>query len=170
MVYLYMQESAFSIKEIETVRKPIFQIIKTNRIKNMVRLGEMLVELGYDERFAFHYNMVHILKYFDIYKREGRYQHIDPETIQDSDMMICWRCDKRQKYPEYPKGVSVIKARLKICRTCLREENLITGESFAELVGIYSYLQFKYSNVLDKSMYEKFWELALYGKSSSVSG
>ena len=168
MVYLHMQESAFSTKEIETIRKPLFQIINTNKIKNKVKLGEMLVELGYDARFGFHYNMVYILKYYDIYKKEGYYQHVDPQTLEDKDMMVCWRCDKKQKYPEFPLGVAYIKARLKICRTCLREENLITGESYTELVGIYSFLQFRYKNVLDKSMYNRFWELAIYGKSSSV--
>lgn len=154
-----MQESAFTQKELKQMRKPLFQIIKTNRMTNMVKIGKMLVELGFDEKCSFHYNMVYILKYFDIHKLEGYYQHVDPETITDShDYVECWRCEKNQKFPEFPKGVNELKSRIKICRTCLREENLVTGESIAELVGIYSYLQHRYRHCLEKWMYRRFWE------------
>lgn len=165
-----MQESCFSKKELAAIKKPLFQIIKTNKIKNMVKLGKMLVDLGYDQRFGFHYNMVYVLKYFDIHKKDGYYQYIDPEKQEyDYNYQECWRCEKMQKFPEFPKGVTYIKSRLKICKTCIREENLITGESYPELIGIYSYLQYKYNYRLEKWMYRRFWEDVIYGKSSSVN-
>ena len=75
-----MQESAFTKKELQAVKKPLLQIIKTNRITNMVKLGKMLESLGYDERFGYHYNMVHVLKFHDIHKKDGHYQYIDPKN------------------------------------------------------------------------------------------
>ena len=66
-----MQESAFTKKELQAVKKPLLQIIKTNRITNMVKLGKMLESLGHDERFTYHYNMVHVLKFHDIHKKDG---------------------------------------------------------------------------------------------------
>jgi len=158
-----MQESAFTKKELQAVKKPLLQIIKTNRITNMVKLGKMLESLGHDERFTYHYNMVHVLKFHDIHKKDGYYQYIDPENADYSDDLYleCWRCDKKQKFPEFPKGVTYIKTRLKICKTCLREENLITGESYTELIGIYSYLQYRYNYRLEKWMYRRFWESVL---------
>ena len=166
-----MQESCFTKKELQSIKKPLFQIIKSNKMKNMVKLGKMIAEVSGDPRFAFHYNMVYVLKYYDIQKVDGYYQYIDPETQEyDYNYMECWRCEKKQKFPEFPKGVTWIKARLKICKTCLREENLATGESYQELIGIYSYLQYKYSYRLEKWMYRRFWEDVIYGKSSSVKG
>ena len=158
-----MQESAFSKKELQAVRKPLLQIVKSNKIKNMVKLGQMLTDLGFDERFSYHYNMVYVLKYHDIYKRNGHYQYIDPKSMDYTDDLYleCWRCDKKQKFTEHPLGVTWIKARLKICKSCLREENLITGESYAELIGIYSFLQHHYSYRLEKWMYRRFWECVL---------
>ena len=155
-----MQESAFTKKELNEIRKPLLQILKNNKVKNMVKLGNMLVDLGYDQRFAFHYNMVYVLKYHDIQKKDGVYQYINPKTADYSDDLYleCWRCEKKQKFPEFPKGVTWIKARIKICKSCLREENLATGESYNELIGIYSYLQYKYNYRLEKWMYRKFWE------------
>ena len=166
-----MQESCFTKKELQSIKKPLLQIVKSNEIKNMVKLGKMIAEISGDQRFAFHYNMVYVLKYFDIQKKDGYYQYIDPETQEyDYNYMECWRCEKMQKFPEFPKGVTWIKTRLKICKTCLREENLITGESYQELVGIYSFLQHRYRYRLEKYMYRRFWENYIYGKSSSVSG
>ena len=166
-----MQESCFTKKELKSIKKPLFQIIKSNKIKNMVKLGKMIAEISGDQRFAFHYNMVYVLKYFDIQKLDGYYQYIDPETQEyDYNYQECWRCEKKQKFPEFPKGVTWIKSRLKICKTCLREENLATGESYQELIGIYSYLQYKYSYRLEKWMYRRFWDDVIYGKSSSVKG
>tara|TARA_R100000329_G_scaffold146115_1_gene132338 strand:+ start:63 stop:581 length:519 start_codon:yes stop_codon:yes gene_type:complete len=166
-----MQESCFTKKELQSIKKPLLQIVKSNQIKNMVKLGKMIADISGDQRFAFHYNMVYVLKYFDIQKVDGYYQYIDPETQEyDYNYMECWRCEKKQKFPEFPKGVTWIKSRLKICKTCLREENLITGESYQELIGIYSFLQHKYSYRLEKWMYRRFWESYIYGKSSSVSG
>ena len=166
-----MQESCFTKKELQSIKKPLLQIVKSNQIKNMVKLGKMIADISGDQRFAFHYNMVYVLKYFDIQKVDGYYQYIDPETQEyDYNYMECWRCEKKQKFPESPKGVTWIKSRLKICKTCLREENLITGESYQELIGIYSFLQHRYSYRLEKWMYRRFWESYIYGKSSSVSG
>lgn len=166
-----MQESCFTKKELQSIKKPLLQIVKSNQIKNMVKLGKMIADISGDQRFAFHYNMVYVLKYFDIQKVDGYYQYIDPETQEyDYNYMECWRCEKKQKFPEFPKEVTWIKSRLKICKTCLREENLITGESYQELIGIYSFLQHRYSYRLEKWMYRRFWESYIYGKSSSVSG
>ena len=36
------------------------------------------------------------------------------------------------------------------------------------LNAIYEYLQFRYANSLDKSMYTRFWERVLYGNKSNV--
>ena len=69
-----MQESCFTTKELQSIKKPLFQIIKSNKIKNMVKLGKMIAEVSGDPRFAFHYNMVYVLKYFDIQKLDGYYQ------------------------------------------------------------------------------------------------
>ena len=166
-----MQESCFSTKELKAIKKPLFQIINSNKMKNMVSIGKMISEITGDKRYAFHYNMVYVLKYFDIHKKNGYYQYIDPETVEyDYNYQECWRCEKKQKFPEFPLGVTWIKSRLKICKTCLREENLATGESYNELIGIYSYLQYKYNYRLEKWMYRRFWENVIYGKSSSVSG
>ena len=166
-----MQESCFTKKELQSIKKPLLQIVKSNKIKNMVKLGKMIAKISGDQRFEFHYNMVYVLKYFDIQKKDGYYQYIDPATQEyDYNYMECWRCEKMQKFPEFPKGVIWIKTRLKICKTCLREENLITGESYQELIGIYSFLQHRYAYRLEKYMYRRFWESYIYGKSSSVSG
>ena len=53
--------------------------------------------------------------------------------------------------------------RLVICNDCIEEEERITGETKAELIGIYALLQKNYKNVLSKNMYRRFWEKALYG-------
>ena len=50
-------------------------------MKNMVSIGKMISEITGDKRYAFHYNMVYVLKYFDIHKKNGYYQYIDPETV-----------------------------------------------------------------------------------------
>ena len=44
---------------------------------------------------------------------------------------------------------------------CIEEEESITGESKAELYGIYAYLQQRYGENIDKSMYTRFWEPAM---------
>ena len=63
-----MQESCFTKKELQSIKKPLLQIVKSNQIKNMVKLGKMIADISGDQRFAFHYNMVYVLKYFDIQK------------------------------------------------------------------------------------------------------
>ena len=51
--------------------------------------------------------------------------------------------------------------RLFICNDCIAEEENITGESKTELYGIYAYLQQRYGENIDKSMYKRFWEVVL---------
>ena len=61
-----------------------------------------------------------------------------------------------------------ISVHLNICNVCIKEESDITGESIPELNAIYEYLQFRYANSLDKSMYTRFWERVLYSNKSNV--
>ena len=153
-----MQVTSFTKKEISKLRKPLYQIIKSNRMTNMVQIGKMLIELGHSEKVAWHYNMRHILEHYNIAKVDGHYQYVNPEKLDGHDYAACWRCDRNQKFSEFPLGRVYIKSRLKICRGCLREENMVTGESYSELIGIYSYLQHRYKHSLDKWMFRRFWE------------
>ena len=50
---------------------------------------------------------------------------------------------------------------LLICQQCVKEENKITGESIADLNAIYGILQQRYGKVIDRSMYDRFWEPAM---------
>tara|TARA_B100000029_G_C17434989_1_gene909312 strand:- start:331 stop:810 length:480 start_codon:yes stop_codon:yes gene_type:complete len=148
----------FTQKEIAKLKKPLFQIIKSNRMTNMSKIGQMLVDLGHSEKLTWYHNMRHILQHYSIAKVDGYYQYVDPEELEGEDYKICWRCEKNQKYSEFPLGRVYIKTRLKICKGCIREENMATGESYSELIGIYSYLQHRYKHSLDKWMYRRFWE------------
>jgi hypothetical protein len=81
----------------------------------------------------------------------------------------CYRCSNnhlnkyfRKCYP-HAFGDIGFDNRLVICNDCIEEEERITGETKAELIGIYATLQKNYKNVLSKDMYRRFWEKALYG-------
>ena len=79
------------------------------------------------------------------------------------------RCDSKKLEKRFRKmylhahGDIGFNNRLVICNDCIAEEESITGESKAELVGIYAMTQKDYKNVLDEDMYNRFWEKALYG-------
>ena len=79
----------------------------------------------------------------------------------------CMRCDEKKLEKRFRKmylhahGDIGFNNRLVICNDCIAEEESITGESKAELYGIYAYLQQRYGQSIDKSMYKKFWEVVL---------
>ena len=81
----------------------------------------------------------------------------------------CMRCDSKKLEKRFRKmylhahGDIGFNNRLVICNDCIEEEERITGETKAELIGIYATLQKNYKNVLSKNMYRRFWEKALYG-------
>ena len=93
--------------------------------------------------------------YVDIYMRPTDDTRSDKAV--KSDFIKTFTEDKKEKIH------FAIDDRLVICNFCIEEEESITGESKAELVGIYAMTQKDYKNVLDEDMYNRFWEKALYG-------
>ena len=80
----------------------------------------------------------------------------------------CMRCGENKtlkghfkKYYNVEYGDIGFDNYLVICVSCVQEESHITGENISELNGVYALLQQRYQNVLDESMYDRYWELAL---------
>jgi len=79
----------------------------------------------------------------------------------------CMRCDNKKSEKRFRKmylhahGDIGFDNRLVICNDCIAEEESITGEPKSELYGIYAYLQQRYGESIDKSMYKRFWEVVL---------
>ena len=75
---------------------------------------------------------------------------------------ICMRCDTNKILKSFPKvyGHSVNNGYLLICRDCIYEESKFTFEKTAEIRGVYAYMEVMYQNVIDKEMYNRFWEKA----------
>ena len=68
------------MEQLKLKNTKILRYVKSNQIKNMVKLGKMIADISGDQRFAFHYNMVYVLKHYDIQKKDGHYQYIDPKN------------------------------------------------------------------------------------------
>ena len=75
----------------------------------------------------------------------------------------CWRCDKLQPETNFLKRYNHLRnERLHICNDCISEEAKILGESKAEIIGIYTNLQVQFKHRINRGMYRRFWEKALY--------
>ena len=101
-------------------------------------------------------------------KKVGEFYEYIP--VRDEDKFRdCYRCKNNKSLKDFRKvyqhafGDIGFDNRLVICNFCIEEEESITGESKAELIGIYAMTQKDYKNVLDEDMYNRFWEKALYG-------
>jgi hypothetical protein len=102
-----------------------------------------------------------------ITKEKDKYVYQPKENTED--FRICYRCDCKRLNKSFRKcyphayGDIGFDNRLVICNVCIEEEERITGQKRAELIGIYALTQLKYKNVLDKTMYKRYWEKYLYG-------
>jgi|TARA_B100000085_G_scaffold58278_1_gene51117 hypothetical protein len=164
-----MNQHSLSSKEIKEVGKVLVNIAKRNKITKLADFQDKLLSLGFAKRYTHFENLKYVLNEVGIDKHEGIYTFVKLSQLH-SETKECWRCLDNKPLGAFKKCYRYIKKELNICNTCIKEESNITGESVPELNAIYEYLQFRYANVLDKSMYSRFWERALYGKSSSVSG
>jgi len=163
-----MNQHSLSSKEIKEVGRVLVNIVKRNKITKLDDFQKKLLSLGYEKRYTHFANLKYVLNEVGIDKYEGVYTFVKLSSLHN-ETKECWRCLDNKPLGSFKKCYRYIKKELNICNTCIKDESRITGESVPELNAIYEYLQFKYANVLDKSMYSKFWELALYGKSSSVN-
>ena len=157
----------YSKKDCKQVSGYIHRIINRNDITKLEQLIDKLKAIGVDSRLTHYHNLKSIMNEMKVGKVDGVYKYVD--IISESKVMLeCYRCEIIKTSKEFLTVHAYGTKKLKICKQCIKEENKITGESIQELIGIYEYLQHRYVKSLDKSMYSKFWEPALYGKSSSV--
>jgi len=157
----------YSKKDFKTVSGYIHRIINRNNVTKLEDLQEKLKNVGVESRLLHYHNLKHIMNEMKVGKINGVYKYVD--IISESKVMLeCYRCEKLKTSKEFLTVHKYKTSKLKICIECIREENKITGENVQELIGIYEYLQHRYAKSLDKSMYSKFWEPVIYGKSSSV--
>ena len=157
----------YSKKEFKEVSGYIHRIIQRNNVNKLKEIVDKLKAIGVDSRLLHYHNLKPIMDEMKVGKVDGVYKYVD--IITESKVMLeCYRCEVLKTAKEFLTVHKYGTKKLKICNQCIREENKITGESIQELIGIYQYLQHRYVNSLDKSMYTKFWEPALYGKSSTV--
>lgn len=166
MVTVY--RATYTQKEFKQVEPLIKNILNRNEITKLDQLRNKLKNAGVDTKLIWNKNLSTILEEMNVAKVNGKYSILN-SINSEINTKECMRCENKLPEGLFKRVKNYGTQRLKICMRCINEESLITGESITELVGIYEYLQYKYKNILDKSMYSKFWELALYGKSSSVN-
>jgi hypothetical protein len=161
-----MNSHTLNSKELKEISKVIINIVKRNKVTKLSELQDRIVSLGFERRYTYHVNLTYVLKELGIDKIDGIYTFVRLTT--HSEVKECWRCENSKPIGSFKKCYRYIKTHLNICNACIKDESQITGESVPELNAIYEYLQHRYAKSLDKSMYGRFWEKAIYGKSSSV--
>jgi hypothetical protein len=162
-----MNKPCYSKKEFKQVSGYIHRIINRNNVTKLKEIVDKLEAIGVDSKLLYYHNLKSIMNEMKVGKVDGVYKYVD--IISESKVMLeCYRCEVLKTSKDFLTVHKYGTKKLKICKQCIREENKITGESLPELVGIYEYLQHRYVKSLDKSMYSKFWEPVIYGKSSSV--
>jgi hypothetical protein len=159
---------SLSAKEIKDISRVIVNVVKRNKITKLGEIQDRLLSLGYERKYTHFANLKYVLNEVGINKLDGQYTFVRV-TEAHSETKECWRCETDKPLGSFKKCYRYIRNYLNICNTCIKDESRITGESVPELNAIYEYLQHKYANSLDKSMYGKFWELAIYGKRAKIS-
>ena len=163
-----MNSVSLNSKELKEISKVIINIVKRNKVTKLSELQDRIVSLGFERRYTYHVNLTYVLKELGIDKIDGIYTFVRLTT--HSETKECWRCEINKPVGSFKKCYRYTRDHLNICSACIKDESRITGESVPELNAIYEYLQHRYAKSLDKSMYGRFWEKAIYGKSSSLSG
>ena len=162
-----MNSPSLSSKEVKEISKVIVNIVKRNKVTKLADFKEKLLSLGYAKKYTHFENLKYILKEVGVDKLEGQYTFVILTSAHD-ESKECWRCEVTKPVGSFRKCYRYISGHLNICNVCIKEESDITGESIPELNAIYEYLQFRYANSLDKSMYTRFWERVLYNKKSNI--
>jgi len=164
VIYLNNMATQEYIKKLEGIIKRVLERKPELTIKEITKL----IEPHFTEKKPKYAQVAYVIKYLG-YRRNLK-GHIYEQVVKPKEVEIrtCMRCDTEKelkgnfkKYYNKEYGDIGFGNYLMICAQCVRDESKITGETIAELNGIYAYLQKKYNKVLDKSMYEKFWEPAL---------
>jgi len=161
-----MNTHSLSSKEIKEIGKVIVNIVKRNKINKLEDIRTRILSLGYAKKYTHFANLKYVLNEIGIDKVDGQYTFVRLTT--HSETKECWRCEVNKPVGSFKKCYRYTRNHLNICSTCIKDESRITGESVPELNAIYEYLQHRYANSLDKSMYGKFWEQALYGKKTNI--
>lgn len=155
-------------KLIAKAQKILHNIVSRNpdaKMKEIVRLAQSHFDFAYPND-----NQVRdILKKsgYRWEKTENGYRWLLTGNAYEMPSGECMRCEETKKERNFRKvyvhvyGNIGHNNRLIICNKCISEEHGVTGETIAELVGIYAYMQKEYLGYLDKSMYSRFWEKAL---------
>ena len=162
-----MNTHSLSSKEIKEISKVIVNIVKRNKVTKLADIQERILSLGYARKYTHFENLKYVLNEIGIDKLEGQYTFVKLTKSHD-ETKECWRCDELKPIGGFKKCYRYIREPLNICNTCIKDESKITGESVPELNAIYEYLQFRYAKSLDKTMYGKFWERALYGSKTDI--
>ena len=162
-----MNTHSLSSKEIKEIGKVVVNIVKRNKITKLADIQERILSLGYARKYTNFENLKYVLNEIGINKLEGQYTFVKM-TQAHNETKECWRCEINKPVGSFKKCYRYTRDHLNICSTCIKDESKITGESVPELNAIYEYLQHRYKNSLDKSMYSKFWERALYGSKTDI--
>tara|TARA_B100000029_G_C17329095_1_gene871018 strand:- start:234 stop:728 length:495 start_codon:yes stop_codon:yes gene_type:complete len=157
-----MQQHTLSANEIKEISKVVINIVKRNKVTKLSDIQDKIRALDYPKKYSTYNNLKYVMKYVGIDKLDKQYTFVNL-TENHKETKECWRCEESKVLGSYKKCYRYIREPLNICNDCIKEEHSITGESIPELNAIYEYLQYRYANTLDKSMYGKFWERALYG-------
>ncbi len=157
-----MQQHTLSANEIKEISKVVINIVKRNKVTKLSDIQDKIRALDYPNKYSTYNNLKYVMKYVGIDKLDKQYTFVNL-TENHKETKECWRCEESKVLGSYKKCYRYIREPLNICNDCIKEEHNITGESIPELNAIYEYLQYRYANTLDKSMYGKFWERALYG-------
>ena len=161
-----MNSHSLNSKELKEISKVIINIVKRNKVTKLSEFQDRILSLGFERRYTHYENLKYVLREIGIDKVDGQYTFVRLTT--HSEVKECWRCEDSKPLGSFKKCYRYIKTHLNICNSCIKDESQITGESVPELNAIYEYLQHRYANSLDKSMYGKFWERALYGKKTNI--
>lgn len=133
-------------------------------------INQMVDFIGqhFDEDEKPTYAQVHyIIKYLGYRRTKDQSKFVLVKESRELATRTCMRCDKTKplrggfKKVYSNEGDVGFGNYLLICQECIKEENKITGETVSDLNGIYAILQQRYGKVIDKSMYERFWEPAM---------
>ena len=162
-----MNTHSLSSKEIKEIGKVIVNIVKRNKVTKLEDIQTRILSLGYPKKYTHFANLKYVLNEIGIDKLQGQYTFVKM-TDSHNETKECWRCDTNKPVGSFKQCYRYIREHLNICSTCIKDESKITGESVPELNAIYEYLQYRYANALDKTMYGKFWERALYGSKADI--
>lgn len=162
-----MQEHTLTSNEIKEISRVVVNIVKRNRVTKLSDFQDKIRALGYPPKYAHFNNLKYVMKHVGIDKLDKQYTFVKL-TENHKETKECWRCEQSKVLGSYKKCYRYIREHLNICNDCIKDEHNVTGESIPELNAIYEYLQYKYAASLDKSMYGKFWELAIYGKKVDI--